>query len=283
MSSFFTGEIIDFRHHPLETEPEGRNYNVGGLDVDARYWARLGPFREEIRKVKHLRGKSRSDYSQDSRLWDAFRKAAAADSENKEPTPDLHDSASSSNPGQSRAHTETDPESNKEALDDEIMSRSLGSARWIEEKLGAEWILMRWKERCFVTPISSSSPTNSRADNTRTILTTTSGPGITISGANSITSTSWGLTISGFYYIALNRLTGEIDGLYYDPGSQPYQALKMVPEGTSVNALASPTDTRPSEETPSHTIQNGTRCGCGDVQCRDRPGIKRWFPSLDFR
>lgn len=42
----------------------------------------------------------------------------------------------------------------------------------------------------------------------------------------------WGLTISGFYYIAMRRDTGTIEGLYYDPGSQPYQQLSMVPEGT---------------------------------------------------
>lgn len=39
-----------------------------------------------------------------------------------------------------------------------------------------------------------------------------------------------GLTISGFYYITLNRQTGAIDGLYYDPGSSPYQQLSLKPE-----------------------------------------------------
>jgi hypothetical protein len=40
-----------------------------------------------------------------------------------------------------------------------------------------------------------------------------------------------GLTISGFYYISLNRETGLIEGLYYDPGSSPYQYLTLNPEG----------------------------------------------------
>ena len=40
-----------------------------------------------------------------------------------------------------------------------------------------------------------------------------------------------GLTISGFYYISLNRETGLIEGLYYDPGSSPYQYLTLTPEG----------------------------------------------------
>lgn len=38
-----------------------------------------------------------------------------------------------------------------------------------------------------------------------------------------------GLTISGFYYISLRRETGEIEGLYYDPGSSPYQQLTLKP------------------------------------------------------
>jgi hypothetical protein len=39
-----------------------------------------------------------------------------------------------------------------------------------------------------------------------------------------------GLTISGFYYISLNREAGLIEGLYYDPGSSPYQYLTLNPE-----------------------------------------------------
>jgi hypothetical protein len=42
----------------------------------------------------------------------------------------------------------------------------------------------------------------------------------------------WGLTISGFYYVALHRQSGRIEGLYYDSRSQPYQSLKMRPEGS---------------------------------------------------
>lgn len=42
-------------------------------------------------------------------------------------------------------------------------------------------------------------------------------------------STSWGLTIRGFYYVAVHRFTGRIEALYYDTGSQPFQELKMRP------------------------------------------------------
>lgn len=36
-----------------------------------------------------------------------------------------------------------------------------------------------------------------------------------------------GLSIAGFYYLALHRVTGEVQGLYYDPASMPDQALAL--------------------------------------------------------
>ncbi|EFQ98038.1 hypothetical protein MGYG_01076 [Nannizzia gypsea CBS 118893] len=77
---------------------------------------------------------------------------------------------------------------------DEIV-KNLVSKKWVSEKLSKGWILMRWKERCFV------SPSHSRQ----------------------------GLTISGFYYISVHRETGRIEGMYYDPGSSPYQQLSLDP------------------------------------------------------
>jgi hypothetical protein len=81
-------------------------------------------------------------------------------------------------------------------LTDDEMTRNLVSRKWITEELSKRWILMRWKERCFITP----------------------------------TDARQGLTISGFYYISLRRDTGHIEGLYYDPGSSPYQQLSLKPE-----------------------------------------------------
>ena len=292
MSSFFTGEIIDFRRQPLETEPEGRTYSVGGLDIDARYWARLGPFKEEIQRVKNLRGRDRTEYLQDSRLWNAFRKAAGAEGDNKDAIPEFPTTATSTTSerqdlsADSQQTPDGDLDTNKETEDEEIMARSLGSAKWIEEKLGKEWILMRWKERCFVTPASQPSSNGqhtSNSENTRTILTTTSSPATSSGSTNPNPSTSWGLTISGFYYIALNRMSGEIDGLYYDPGSQPYQALRMVPEGTSMRGLIGAADTKSNDGSSKCNQGNGITCGCGEQQCRDRVGSRKWFPSLEFR
>ncbi|KAJ2615004.1 hypothetical protein H4S08_001432 [Coemansia sp. RSA 1365] len=36
-----------------------------------------------------------------------------------------------------------------------------------------------------------------------------------------------GLTIEGFYYICMSRKTGDIEGVYFDPSTQPYQRLAL--------------------------------------------------------
>jgi len=83
----------------------------------------------------------------------------------------------------------------KSLTDDEIV-KNLVSKRWLTENLARGWILMRWKERCFVTPSHSQQ----------------------------------GLTIYGFYYISVRRDNGHIEGMYYDPGSSPYQQLSLDPQ-----------------------------------------------------
>ncbi|KAI4210740.1 MAG: hypothetical protein LQ351_006415 [Letrouitia transgressa] len=83
------------------------------------------------------------------------------------------------------------------ALDEEEIVRGLVSRRWMREELGAKYILMRWKEKCFVDPSDAESA----------------------------------LTISGFYYVSLRRSDGHIEGLYYDPSSTPFQHLTLDPEG----------------------------------------------------
>jgi hypothetical protein len=37
----------------------------------------------------------------------------------------------------------------------------------------------------------------------------------------------------------MRRATGQIEGLNYDPGSQPYQQLTMMPEGTKEGSAVS--------------------------------------------
>ncbi|KAK4525425.1 hypothetical protein GAYE_SCF12G3333 [Galdieria yellowstonensis] len=57
-----------------------------------------------------------------------------------------------------------------------------------------EYVFMRWKERYFV-----NVPHNC------------------------------GLTIAGFYYVCMNRITGETQGYYFDPDSLPFQKLQLSP------------------------------------------------------
>lgn len=56
----------------------------------------------------------------------------------------------------------------------------------------SRYIFMRWKEIFFVSP-----------------------------------GEDCGLTIAGFYYVCMCRLTGAILGFYYDPHSQPFQRLQL--------------------------------------------------------
>ncbi|KAK6514496.1 hypothetical protein TWF281_004695 [Arthrobotrys megalospora] len=77
---------------------------------------------------------------------------------------------------------------------DSELAQKLTSKRFLED-LAENYVLMRWKEQCFVEPGSQDS----------------------------------GLTITGFYFVSLSRRTGHIEGYYYDPHSAPYQRLDLIP------------------------------------------------------
>ncbi len=228
MRSFFEGEIIDFRTHTLETESfctgECISGNDGGIGTDARYWRGIGPFRELVEK-------RRANGALPSRCkWHMEQERAANDDEAVE---DL-------------------------AGGEDIVSSHLRSRSWIENVLLKEWVLMRWKERCFIKGASDGVPNGVRAESAvQTTTPRTQAEGALRAGSAArnaeVTHTdvaprappssspsaptplptdpsSWGLTISGFYYVALRRQTGEIEGLYYDPGSLPFQVLDLRPE-----------------------------------------------------
>ncbi|KAI4240323.1 MAG: hypothetical protein LQ352_007661 [Teloschistes flavicans] len=82
-------------------------------------------------------------------------------------------------------------------LTDDEMVQGLLSKKWMKDELRQKYILMRWKEKCFVSPEEASAV----------------------------------LSISGFYYISMRRSDGHIEGLYYDPLSNPFQHLALAPEG----------------------------------------------------
>jgi hypothetical protein len=132
--------------------------------------------------------------------------------------------------------------------DDELMKR-LTSKRWLTEELHREWILMRWKERCFVKSLNRStadavqpvsfngapSESSNQAVVNDSFISTTSSrenhPYHSTLGAQpeegQFDDSGCGLTISGFYYVCLRRSDGKLEGLYYDPQSSPYQCLKL--------------------------------------------------------
>lgn len=116
MESYFQGEIIDFRNHSLETDSR-QGYKVGGCDVDARYWSRLGPFKHAIEKQASSSYWESSIWEEKLKTGDAkyFEMLRAADRENRE----------------------------IEA--DRVMMQCLGNQRWLQKHLGSEWVLMRWK------------------------------------------------------------------------------------------------------------------------------------------
>ena len=130
MESYFLGEIVDFRHHTLETcasspfsSKSPATYKSGGVDVDARYWARLGPFKREIERQSYTRSRV------SPKLWDGKTKVG-----------EKYVDSSGAWRDEDREKVENEAE--------EAMARCLGDSRWLEEKLGrkkGEWMLMRWK------------------------------------------------------------------------------------------------------------------------------------------
>lgn len=125
------------------------------------------------------------------------------------------------------------------SMTDDDMIKALISKRWYAEVLHNEYILMRWKERCFVKSLNrSTAPVNNvhshlphdtpyrlvRNPNTNELQVE-----ITHLDAEHATfdDSGCGLTISGFYYVCLSRRDGRVQGLYFDPQSSPYQCLEL--------------------------------------------------------
>ncbi|KAF2824980.1 hypothetical protein CC86DRAFT_353686 [Ophiobolus disseminans] len=150
------------------------------------------------------------------------------------------------------------------ALSDDEVVRALTSKKFLKEVLGREWVLMRWKERCFVKSLTRSSaapvlppPTSTtnipdgpipslhshhisasqntpyrlvRDPSTNELQVEITYPPLRDSlDAQHATfdDSGCGLTISGFYYVCLRRSDGLCEGLYFDPQSSPYQCLRL--------------------------------------------------------
>lgn len=95
---------------------------------------------------------------------------------------------------------------------DEDVARAMLSRAQMDEIM-SEWIFMRWKERCFI---------HSETDHCHRH---TEHP---TAGEGDDNDLNHGLTISGFYYVSLRRSDGNIDGLYFDTKTSPYQHLRLA-------------------------------------------------------
>lgn len=256
MDSFFTGEMIDFQQHGLDTVASSTDrssndkkrkalasdYSPGGLQTDLLYWSSLPPFRTEIEKA--------SEIQLQANIQDARTKIARAALDRQ--------SASVSDPSPSDlatyapldptaphiildlSHTPIDCSLTAEQLlqiRQTTMTSLLSDTRWLTQHIGnAEYVLMRWKERCFVSDGLSPNPnsivqtrgSHLRNNSTTRVYSTVAADRDEQTNANNGGGMgTWGLTISGFYYISLNRRTGSIEGLYYDAGAGPFQKLRM--------------------------------------------------------
>ncbi|KAH6633184.1 vacuolar import and degradation protein-domain-containing protein [Boeremia exigua] len=153
-------------------------------------------------------------------------------------------------------------------MEDDHLVLALTSRRWWAA-LNREWVLMRWKERCFVKSLrpNSKPPSQSPApgppvdafvgadtatgavgqDEEREYYVYDShtfarhavpsaeihpiAPPFVDAEHAAFDDSGCGLTISGFYYVCLRRSDGRVEGLYYDPMSSPYQCLKLESQG----------------------------------------------------
>jgi hypothetical protein len=105
---------------------------------------------------------------------------------------------------------------------DEELIRRLVSKDFVES-LSRSYILMRWKERCFVR--DAKDPANEKH---RHLGGSSNWLGDGQDWYDSAEmADGCGLTISGFYYVCLRRADGSVEGLYCDPHSSPYQHLTL--------------------------------------------------------
>jgi Vacuolar import and degradation protein len=119
----------------------------------------------------------------------------------------------------------------KDYTDEELVGR-LTSKGYLEH-LSQSYILMRWKERCFVrdSPSKSQASLSSERVHVYGSSGTEARDAVDFYEAVEMPDGFTGLTISGFYYVCMRRSDGAVEGLYCDPQSSPYQRLTLERKG----------------------------------------------------
>jgi len=135
-------------------------------------------------------------------------------------------------------------------ISDSDLARGFLDPAWIEREISQKYVLMRWKERSFVSPSYEARENTIWAGGRRPQApeerTAQFMPGAGVIAGNSaagagngaglaggvtgVGGRQFGLSISGFYYVSLRRSDGRLEGLYFDPQSSPYQRLELRPE-----------------------------------------------------
>ena len=135
MESYFEGEIIDFNNFTLETGNE--RFKSGGVEIDARHWRGVGPFRDigqTVRRQKLLARGATPNINGHNATSAQFKTTTI---------------------GSGDVFT-YEEEEEMEGEIDEAVARCLGSTEWLAETM-LRWVLMRWKGG-LLTPIPPTLP-----------------------------------------------------------------------------------------------------------------------------
>ncbi|KAI7168415.1 hypothetical protein KC324_g11598 [Hortaea werneckii] len=251
---------------PYTTLPTGPVFPPTTPRIDARNWARLPPFRDLGRRGPAERGREggleREEGGFSRGDGDGGGRGEAGKDEPSFQEQEGEQGVEGAGVGRGVGRGLLGHE---EKVEMEMARLLLSKSRWKGEVMG-RFVCMRWKEKCFVrnfsSPSSSSSSSSARKRGKRgsegldDIGAEKANGDHQISGRphgdegpDSVGSAhhdeedevdsapeddqqqqheqGHGLTISGFYYIVLDRQTGCVEGLYYDPASTPFQRLKL--------------------------------------------------------
>ena len=105
----------------------------------------------------------------------------------------------------------------------ETLMQLLTSKMFLEKLMG-EYVLMRWKEKCFIKGGTGGGVSTRDHDSGMEGGDEDGEDGVGVGmGGGGL------LTIGGFYFVSMRRSDGAIRGFYYDPKSTPYQELVLKP------------------------------------------------------
>ena len=192
ITTYLEGHIIDFRTHSFLT-PETPSSSTSSSRGEGRA-PRQGPHTTSAENTTPYATLSHSI---------AFPSATTkTDAENWLKLAPFSHQPTTTHPATHPPHPSTQQPSPSDTL-----ARTLLSTASLHN-LTQTHIFMRWKEKCFIHSPSSTC-TASHAER------------------QSDQDRGHGLTISGFYYVSLERETGRVEAVYFDPGSTPCQFLRL--------------------------------------------------------